>query len=114
MRLLSLFLLVVALGCTTIVAANPDRGAINDSIELLLREGVMGEAEVEYIPENTARGDSYSLSYEWCTDNVCKVLTDLQVYWMSNYDKVLVLEIYTHYNGTVMNYTVIGEDTVLR
>jgi hypothetical protein len=114
MRFLPLVALALVLGCTAPVEANPDYQVINGSVEMLLRDGVTGESEVRYIPENPARGDSYSLSYSWCSDGICRVLVDLRVYWMSNYDKTLDLEVYTDYNGNVLNYTVVSEQTVVR
>jgi hypothetical protein len=115
MKELVLLLFIFILGCTAPnLVANPDYAAINSSVEALLKEGIQGEALVQYIPENPQRGDSYSLSYTQCADNVCNVIVSMRTYWMSTYDKVLSIELSADYTGSIIDYTVTSEDTVAR
>ena len=113
MRLLTLIACALALGCVS-TQATPDYSAINSSVEQLLRDGVVGEVEVRYIPDNPARGDSYNLSYISCSGDLCELEVDLTVYWMSNYNKMLGISVYSDYDGNVLNYTVFSESTVQR
>ena len=113
MRLLTLIACALALGCVSTQGA-PDYSAIGSSVEQLLRSGISGEALVQYIPENPSRGDSYNLSYVSCSGNICELEVDLTVYWMSNYNKVLGISVYSDYDGNILNYTVFSESTVQR
>jgi hypothetical protein len=115
MKKLVVVLCALILGCTAPnFLTDPDYEAINNSVEMLLKEGIQGEVLIQYIPENPQRGDSYSLSYGQCADNLCKVVVDMKTYWMSNYDKIISIDVFANYTGGIINYLVTSEETVAR